>query len=494
MNLNEFLVPNILFDELTTSSVRNVAIQNLSLTRGMVKQGQLIISKGDVVNDEKFRMLESLKIEFENYLGDSTSKYLILLGQIILVFMAILMLFLFLYNFRRDILQNTTKLTFIILMYTTTIFVAALAIKTNFINVYLVPFAVLPIIIRTFYDTRLALFVHLVTILLVGFLAPNGFEFVFLQFMAGVVAINSLRRLHSRSQLVSTAAFIILTYSFVYFGIAILQEGNLSKIEWISFAWFAGNGFFVLLSYPLIAIFEKVFKFLSDVTLVELSNTNTPLLKLLAEKAPGTYQHSLQVATLAEEMASHLIANPLLVKAGALYHDIGKIKNPQFFIENQISGINPHNELDFVRSAEIVIEHVNYGIEIAKKYNLPDDLCDFIRTHHGTNKVLYFYRMFINTFPGKQVDEAKFTYPGPKPMTKENAIVMIADSIEAASRSLKVYDEQSIAMMIDSIIDYLISEDQFGDTNLTFKDVNTIRRVAKKKLVNIYHTRIEYPK
>jgi hypothetical protein len=350
-----------------------------------------------------------------------------------------------------------------------------------------------PIIIKTFYDSRLALFIHIITVLLVGFFAPNGFEFIFLNFIAGIVAIFSLTNIYRRGKLFLTAALVFLTYSFVYFGLAITQEGNFTNIELHNFIYFAINGGFVLLAYPLIYIFEKAFGFLSDLTLMELSDTNSKLLRLLAEKAPGTFQHSIQVANLAEEAIYKIGGNALLVRTGALYHDIGKMANPAYFVENQRAGFNPHEMHEYDESANIIISHVKDGVELAKKHSLPEPLIDFIRTHHGTTRVQYFYRSYMNKFPDKEVDSKKFTYPGPKPYSKETAALMMADSVEAASRSLPDISEEKINNLVDSIINHQMQDGQFDNANITFKDIATIKGIFKQKLANIYHARIEYP-
>ncbi len=493
LKLYDYVVPNLFYDEKTSNKIKQNLINDISLTKGMVQAGELIVTKGEIINTKKFLILKSLKSEYEKSLGSSTNYHLILLGQIILIFASVLVLFLFLYNFRREILNNNVKTTFILLLVLITVITASMVIKSNIISLYVVPFAILPIIISTFYDDRLALFIHTITILLIGFLAPNGFEFVFLQFIAGIVAIFSLTQIHRRGQLFISSFLVIISYSIVYFGIAIIQEGNLHEIDLYNFAWFAGNGLLLLSAYPLIYLFEKLFGVLSDITLMELSDTNNELLRKLAEKAPGSFQHSLQVANLSEEAIFKLGGNPLLVRTGALYHDIGKSFNPQYFIENQIPGNNPHDKLSFEKSAQIIIEHVTKGVEIAKKHGLPDQIISFIETHHGTTKTEYFYRSFINKYPNKEVDVSKFTYPGPAPFSKETAVLMMADSVEAASRSLKVYTDETINELIDKIIDSQINEGQFNNVELTFKDITTIKNIFKSKIKNIYHTRIEYP-
>jgi cyclic-di-AMP phosphodiesterase PgpH len=329
--------------------------------------------------------------------------------------------------------------------------------------------------------------------LIIGIIAPNGFEFVFLQIITGMIAIFSLASVRRRNQLFFSAFLIFCTYSLVYFCMSIIYNGGLVNIEWSHYIWFLANCLLLLMSYPLIYIFERIFGFLSDVTLLELADTNRSLLRSLEEKAPGTFQHSLQVANLCEETIYKIGGDPLLVRAGALYHDIGKMDIPYFFIENQVLGFNPHDEIDFEKSAEIIISHVEHGVKIAKKHGIPEPIIDFIRTHHGNSKVQYFYKSFIKKYPESEVEIDKFTYPGPCPFSKETSVLMMADSVEAASRSLKVIDEKTISDLVEEIINYQINENQHADANLTFKDVSTIKKILKKKLKNIYHERIQYP-
>ncbi len=493
LEISKYIIPNYYYDGETTEQIKLAKINNISLTNGMVQEGEKIISKGDVVNNTTYRKLLSLKTEFETSTGKDSNFYLILLGQIFLVTASILVLYLFLLHFRKDILQDTLKTAFILVFVLLMIFVSRITINYNFISIYIVPLAILPIIIRAFYDTRSASFIHIVTIITIGFFAPNGFEFVFIQLIAGMMAIFSLASINRRSQLFLTALITFVSYSVIYFGISMIQEGDISKINLTNFAWFAGNGLLLLASYPLIYIFEKVFGFLSDVSLMELSDTNHPVLRELAEKAPGTFQHSLQVGNLAESVSFKIGGNPLLARTGALYHDIGKINISQYFIENQAPGINPHDKLEYDKSAEIIINHVTQGVEKAKKHNLPSHIIDFIKTHHGNSKVQYFYRNFIKQHPDEGVDEKIFTYPGPSPSTKEQAIVMMCDSVEAASRSLKTYTEETIDELVEKIINFQIEEDQFRFANITFKDITNVKSILKNKLINIYHSRIEYP-
>ncbi len=493
LEYSEFVVPNLYHDEAMTERVRQSLLNDISLARGMVQSGERIVSKGDLITGDVFQILESLKREYETRLRGANLN-LILLGQFILVFSLVILIYLFLYHFRREILNDSRKTLFILFLLFLMVFVSIMIIRFGIVSFYIVPFAIVPIIIRTFYDERLALFVHTIILLLVGFFAPNSFEFVFLNFIVGIVAIFSLSNLYRRSKLFLTAVIIVLSYSLLYFGIAIIQERNIASIDSINFAWFGGNGLLVLMTYPLLYIFEKTFGFVSDSTLMELSDTNQPLLRKLAEEAPGTFQHSMQVANLAEAAIYEIGGNSLLVRTGALYHDIGKMSNPLYFIENQHTGYNPHNSLEFEESGQVIISHVIRGVELAKKNNLPEQIIDFIRTHHGTTRVQYFYRSYLQKYPDREADIEKYTYPGPKPYSRETAVLMMADSVEAASRSLKETTLETIDELVESIINNQLHDEQFSNSDITFRDITKIKEVYKNKLRNIYHGRIEYPK
>jgi cyclic-di-AMP phosphodiesterase PgpH len=490
--INNYLSINVFYDQDRSIKLSEELLDGISLTRGLIQEGQGIISKGEVVSDEKFIILESLRQEYEKNLG-FMARQLVIIGKFILVFASLLIVFLFLKNFRKEVLESYKRILFILLTIILMILIASTTLQFNLVSIYLIPFTILPIILKTFFDSRLALFIHIITILLVGFFAPNGFEFVFLNVVSGMVAIISLTNVHRRSRLVITSLYVILAYCVIYLGIALVQEGNLTNIELKYFRWFGVNGMLVLISYPLIYMFEKTFGFMSDATLMELSDTNLPLLRRLAELAPGTFQHSLQVANLAEDAVFQIGGNPLLVRAGALYHDIGKMEEPLYYIENQTSNMNPHDNLEFEQSARIIIDHVRKGVELARKNKLPEAIVDFIRTHHGTSTVQYFYRSYLRKYPETEVDVKKFSYPGPKPMSKETAIVMMADSVEAASRSLKTINENTLEKLVDTIIATQMTEEQYNDAQITFKDITLIREVFKKRLRNIYHVRISYP-
>ena len=493
LNLNSYLQPNLYYDAETTKKAKQNLLDEISKTSGMVQKGERIIFRGEVVTNEKLKILNSLKKQYEASMTNPSTKHWIILGHAIFLSFLMFTLLLFMYTFRRDIIEYAGKTLFILIMVLLFTGISIFSLNISDISLHVIPYAILPIIIRIFYDTRLALFVHFITLLIVGFLAPNGFEFILLQFSAGIIAIISLKVLTKRSQLFITAAYIFLTYSSLHLGMELLQNGELSSIDYDTFSYFALNGLLLLFTYPLVYIIEKSFGFLSDVTLIELSDANNDLLRELAEKAPGTFQHSLQVGNLAEAAIQKIGGNPLLVRTGALYHDIGKMEIPQYFIENQGIEVNPHDELEYHKSAEIIISHVARGVKKAHKHSLPPQIIDFIKTHHGTNKVMYFYNSYKNKYPDAKIDISKFTYPGPKPFSRETAILMMADSVEAASRSLKVINEKTINDLVENIINNQIENKQFNNADITFKDISTTKRLFKKKMNNIFHARIEYP-
>lgn len=492
--LENSIAHTIFYDKATTDKILKQSVDDISPSRDIILKDQSIISKGEIIDAKKFQILQSLEQEYEGQSNTASSYLFILLGQIILVVLCLSVLITFLAFFRNDIFLDNTKITFILMLIILQVLMGRLAVDTQSFSIYLLPFCILPVIIRAFYDTRVALFVHLVTVLIISFMAPNRFEFAFIQLLGGMVTIFSIVNMRNRSQIFLSALIIFSTYSVSYIGITIIQEGGYDVITWLDFAWFAVSAMLTLFSYPLIFIFEKLFGFISDVSLLELSDTNGKLLRELASRAPGTFQHSLSVANLAEEAIYTIGGNSLLVRTGALYHDIGKMEMPMFFIENQASGMNPHEDLSFDESAAIIISHVIKGVEIAKKNNLPEQIIDFIRTHHGTTITGYFYRSWKNAYPDEQIDESKFHYPGPIPFSKETAVLMMADSVEAASRSLKQYDAESIDNLVEKIINTQIAQDQFMNADITFKDINTLKKIFKKKLMNIYHVRVEYPR
>ncbi|MDA9563304.1 HDIG domain-containing protein [Flavobacteriales bacterium] len=492
--LENALEQNVIFDIKTTKKFMSDDIAQLSLTRGMIKSGENIIRRGDIVSKDKREILDSFKREYLEQLGKSGNTRYVLAGQILLVSIMVLILVGFLYFFREDVYYENDKIAFILFISTLMVYLASMSVVYEKITIYVLPFCILPILMRTFFDVRLAIFTHIVTMIIIGFMAPNSFEFLFIQVVAGIASIYFIVNIRKRSQIFITSIIIFLAYSITYVGFRIIQEGDPTSIDYTNISWFGVSALITLSTYPLMYVFERTFNFITDVTLMELADTNSPLLRQLAEEAPGTFQHSLQVANLAEEATHKVGGNPLLMRTAALYHDIGKLKNPAFFIENQ-SGINPHDELnDPLRSSKIIVNHVIDGIEMAKKHRLPEEIIDFIRTHHGTSTTGYFYKVYKQQHPDEKVDRANFAYPGPTPFSKETSILMMADAVEAASRSLQKPNEESLRTLVETIIDHQTIEEQFINANITFKDISEIKKIFIKKLMNIYHIRIEYPK
>ncbi|RZK42162.1 MAG: HDIG domain-containing protein [Pedobacter sp.] len=486
------LKSNIIFDENLTTIVEKNTVNSLSTTRGMVQKGDLIVSKGMRVDEEVYQKLLSFKETYEAQTKTIGDNRLVYLGQVLLVGFIITLLMIFLYLFRKDIFADNRQLSLLLLVITFMLLALTWAIKVNLPSLYYIPFCIVPIIIRILFDTRLALYLHLLVVLIAGFFVPNSFEFVFYQTTAGMVAIYSIKNLVKREQLLISASFILAAYLISFVGVALLREGSVAQMEWVNFLPFVFSVLLSLLAYPLIYAFERVFGITSDVALIELTNTNNKLLRELAFKAPGTFQHSLQVANLAEAAIFKIGGNSLLVRAGALYHDVGKMENPQYFIENQNTAVSPHDKLPYEQSAQIIIKHVLKGIEITRRHKLPESVIDFIRTHHGNTRVDYFYQSFLKNSPEKFVDENIFRYPGPIPFSKETGVLMLADSVEAASRSLKNPDAQSINALVERIINYKLEQDQLDNCDLTLKDLETIKLIFKTMLMSIYHVRIDY--
>jgi putative nucleotidyltransferase with HDIG domain len=489
--ITSIVIPNVTLNSELTASIIKSKIESINPNRGVIDKGSRIIAKGEVVEGNKFQILSSYKAVFESQIWSKSNFYWLLLGYSLLISLVFLMLFLFLKNYRLEIYNNNTKVTFILFNIIVMIFLTTLVVKYDAKLVYITPLCILPLVLKTFFDARLGLFVHVLTILLLGFIVPNSFEFLFLQTVAGMVTILTVSELYKRANLFISVGQITFIYVLGYFAFFIIQEGNIELIQWDYFGYFVLCGLLTLFSFPLIYIYEKMFGLVSDVSLLELSDTNSKLLKELSNKAPGTFHHSLNVANLAEAAANEIGANAMLTRVGALYHDIGKMVNPTYFTENQMSSINSHDELDPKESANIIIDHVIIGIEIAKKNKLPDRIIDFIRTHHGTRLVHYFYSK-ENEKSGIASKE-DFSYPGPTPFSKETAILMMADSVEAASKSLKEPTSSMLDEFVEKIIDSQLNQGQFLNANITLKEIQRIKKVLKKKLNNMYHLRIEYP-
>lgn len=492
--IKDRISPNVIYNERFTDKIEKQAIENVSSTRGMVQKGELIVSTGSTITEEIYQKLESLRLSYEDSASTSHNRLPIISGQFLLVGMIISLLMVFLFLFRKDIFIDNRQISLILLVVTGMLVFLSYAISVKLPSLYYIPYCIVPIIIRILFDTRLAMNIHLLVVLIASFFVPNSFEFAFLQVTAGMAAIYSIKNLVKREQFLISALLILLNYFIAYLGISLIKEGSLEAIQWVKFVPFIFSVLLSLLAYPLIYVFEKVFGITSDITLMELTNTNSSILRELAFKAPGTFQHSLQVANLAESAIFKIGGNALLVRAGALYHDIGKMENPQFFIENQNKGLNPHDKLPYEESAQIIIRHVSNGVEMARRHNLPEVIVDFIRTHHGNTRVDYFYQSFLKNFPEKIVDENTFRYPGPIPFTKETAVLMLADSVEAASRSIKEPDAESINTLVERIIDYKLAQNQLNDSNITLKEIETIKLIFKTMLMGIYHVRIDYLK
>ena len=487
----EIVQPNIALDDKFTNNVLNESLDGISPYRGFIQENSIIIRQGDVVEGEKLQMLISLREEYASQLWNEYSFYWIIFGYTILVILTFMSLILFINNYRPSIFDDNREISFIFLNMVGIIALTTIVVNFDVRLLYAVPICILPLILKTFFDPRLGLFTHVITVLNLGFVVPNSFEFVFLQMMAGIVTILSTTQLQNRANLFITVGRIVLVYLVGYLAFTITREGGIAKIDLMVIGFFLLNGLLTLFAQPLIYLYERLFKLVSDVSLLELSDTNSKLLKELSDRAPGTFHHSLQVANLAETAANEIGANTLLVRVGALYHDIGKMNAPTYFSENQTGSVSPHEEMPPDQSAKIIINHVTEGIEMAKKSKLPDRIIDFIRTHHGNSWVYFFYKKAQEM--GDDVDEKDFRYPGPRPFSKETAILMMADSVEAASKSLREPTVDKIEQFVDTVVNKQIDEKQFHECNITLSEIQTVKKVLSKKLINIYHLRVEYP-
>ncbi len=488
--LISLIEPNIYYNNQLTDKFREEAISTIVPVRGLVTKGTRIIAQGEVVEGEKLQILKSLQLEYESQTWTQSNTTWIIIGYSLLVLIPVLLLFVFLWRTRPLVFENNRRLTFLCVNILLLAALTKLVVDINTLYVYAVPICMLPLLLRTFFDTRIALFALMITLFLIAFIVPNSFEFIYLQMMAGILASLTVNDLYRRAKLFISVGLIVGLYAISYVSFTLIHDGNLNELSYDVLLLFVINGLAILFVQPLIYIFEKVFGLVSDASLLELSDTNSKLLRELADKAPGTFQHSLQVANIAEAAANAIGANTLLTRVGALYHDIGKMKNPVFFSENQ-STYNPHDELAPEVSAKIIIEHVLHGITQARKTKLPDRVIDFIRTHHGTTTVLYFFQQ------AKQIDAAvekvHFQYPGPKPFSKETAIVMLSDGVEAASKSLKEPTAEKIISFVDKIVQRLMDEKQFLEANITLREIETIKKVLAEKLISSYHLRVAYP-
>lgn len=491
-NLNDYITPNLVYDEEKSEAAQKDLLSNISWANGFVLNGQKIIDRGEIVDEQTYNILESLRKEWEKRSDSVQEKRLTLAGQILYVGIFLFCFMAYLELFRADYYERKGTLTLLFALIVFFPVLSSIMVEQNLSSIYVVPFAMIPIIVRVFLDSRTAFMAHVTIILLCSITLRFPHEFILLQVVAGMVAIYSLRELSQRSQLLRTALVVFISYALLYFAFELIHEDDLTKLNTRMYIYFMFNGILLLFAYPLLFLLEKIFGFTSDVTLVELSNINNSLLREMSEVAPGTFQHSLQMANLAAAAANKIGGKSQLVRTGALYHDIGKMVNPAFFTENQ-SGVNPHKSLSYEQSAQVIISHITDGLKLAEKHNLPKVIKDFISTHHGRGLTKYFYISYKNEHPDEEVDQEKFRYPGPNPFTKEQAVLMMADSVEAASRSLPEYTEESISTLVDKIIDTQVSEGYFKECPITFKDIATVKALFKEKLKTMYHTRISYP-
>ena len=491
-NLNNYIEANIVYDKEKSDAEKNDLLSSIPLASGMVMSGQKIIDRGEIVNDYTCRVLNSFDKEMKRRSSTQDEIMTTFIGQILFVLILVMMFTSYLTLFRKDYFEKPRSLTMLYTMITLFPILVSMMMKHNFFSVYIIPFAMAAIFVRVFMDSRTAFITHVTMILICAAAVKYQYEFIIVQLASGLVAIYSLRELSKRSQIFITAILVTISSCIVYLALQLMQDNQVFNIDPSMYTYFIINGIFLLLSYPLMYLIEKLFGFISNVTLFELSNTNKGLLRNLSEIAPGTFQHSITVGNLAAEIANRIHANSLLVRTGALYHDIGKMTNPVFFTENQ-AGVNPHDQLSDLESAQIIISHVTEGLKLAEKFNLPGIIKDFISTHHGTGLTKYFYINYCNEHPDEQVDKEMFQYPGPNPFTREQAILMMADTVEAASRSLNEYTEESISTLTNKLIDSQVADGFFRECPITFRDIALAKSVLIERLKSIYHTRISYP-
>jgi len=491
-NLNNYIEANIVYDKEKSDAEKNDLLSSIPLASGMVMSGQKIIDRGEIVNDYTCRVLNSFDKEMKRRSSTQDEIMTTFIGQILFVLILVMMFTSYLTLFRKDYFEKPRSLTMLYTMITLFPILVSMMMKHNFFSVYIIPFAMAAIFVRVFMDSRTAFITHVTMILICAAAVKYQYEFIIVQLASGLVAIYSLRELSKRSQIFITAILVTISSCIVYLALQLMQDNQVFNIDPSMYTYFIINSIFLLLSYPMMYLIEKMFGFISNVTLFELSNTNKGLLRNLSEIAPGTFQHSITVGNLAAEIANRIHANSLLVRTGALYHDIGKMTNPVFFTENQ-AGVNPHNQLSDLESAQIIISHVTEGLKLAEKFNLPGIIKDFISTHHGNGLTKFFYINYCNEHPDEKVDKEQFQYPGPNPFTREQAILMMADTVEAASRSLKEYTEESISALTNKLIDSQVAGGFFRECPITFRDIALAKSVLIERLKSIYHTRISYP-
>lgn len=491
-NLNNYIEPNLIYDKGKSETERNDLLSSIPPASGMVMSGQKVIDRGDIVDEYTYRVLSSFEREIKRRSATQTQITNTIIGQVIFVTLMVFLFTMYLGLFRRDYFNKPRSIAMLYTLITLFPVVVSLMMRHNFLSVYMLPFAMVPIFVRVFMDSRTAFVCHVTMILICTTAVRYQYEFIIIQLVAGLIAIYSLRELTRRAQVFKTAILVEIGSTFVYLALQLMQDNDFSSMDHDMYYHFVVNAVLLLIAYPMMYIIEKMFGFVSSVTLFELSNTNRGLLRDLSEIAPGTFQHSITVGNLAAEIANKIGANALLVRTGALYHDIGKMKNPVFFTENQ-AGVNPHDTLTYQESARIIISHVTEGVKLAERENLPTIIRDFIVTHHGTGITKFFYIKYKNEHPEEEVDPALFTYPGPNPFTREQAILMIADGVEAASRSLPEYTEESISTLVNRMIDQDVTDGYFKECPITFRDLAIAKLVLIERLKAIYHTRISYP-
>ena len=491
-NLNNYITANLVFDRERSETSKNDLISSVPLASGLVLKGQKIVDRGEIVTDKTYRIIESFKRENELRNENVKQNQLALFGHILYVAILMICFTLYLSLYRKDYFEKARSITMVYVLIVLFTLLTAVFVRNTFIHVYILPYAMVPIFIRVFMDSRTAFMTHVTMVLVCAIMLQHPFELIVIETVAGLTAITSLRELSERSQLFKTAILVTMACLAVNLAFDWIRSDALTQIDYSNYNFLLANGIALLFAYPLLYLIEKAFGFTSDITLIELSNTNNELLRRMSEIAPGTFNHSIQVANLAGEIANKIGAKGQLVRTGALYHDIGKLSNPIYFTENQ-SGINPHETLNDIESAQIIISHVTEGLKMAEKYNLPKVIREFISTHHGLGKAKYFYINYKNEHPDEPVDELLFTYPGPNPFTREQACLMMADGVEAASRSLKDYSEQSIRDLVERLIDTMVADGYFRECPITFRDIQYAKTVLIEKLKTIYHTRISYP-
>ncbi len=490
-NLRKIIVPNLFYSQYYTDFFLKKKIQSIKKIKYSFTKGDNIINSNEIISKNKFQILSFFKKEYENKIWNNKKYYCLIIGYFFIISMIFTLFMLYVFYFENKIFQNNRKVNFLIINILLISLITIIILKYNSKILYIIPFCILPISIRAFFNLNLSIFIHLITILLLSLITPNSFEFIFIQMIAGFLVMLTKKNISKMENLFIAAAKITITYIITFSLLTLIREGSLDKISLYTFYLFFFSGILTtLFVHPLIFLFEKLLNLTSDLSLLELSDTNTPILRLLSKKAPGTLQHVLTVANIAEESAVAIGANSLLARIGSIYHDIGKIKYSEYFIENQQNIINPHKKLSPKKSAKIILEHVSIGVRLAKKYHLPDSVTDFIRTHHGNSIVYYFYEKQKKIYPNIKVNKKQFQYSGPKPFSKETAIVMIADSIEAASKSIKNPSTKDLENLVENIIEKQKIENQFSNADITLKEIEKVKQVLKKKLKNIYHTRI----